>query len=103
MPHSSMKHLAIQILDFVRSKPAHQLPVLFTLEECPMSDCPESPDEVFQEVLRLVKEGLIEALVIRDVKSNAKEIEVSYVTIAGAIYLQAKGLKKPRTSPARPE
>ena len=88
MIHSSMKHFVIQILEFVRSKPAHKLPVLFTLEECPLPNCSESPEEVFQEVFRMVKEGLIEAYVIRDMKSNPKEIEVRYVTVVGANHLE---------------
>ena len=100
MIHSSMKHLAIQILEFVRSKPAHKLPVLFTLGECPLPECSESPEVVFQEVLGMVKEGLIEAHVIRDMKSNPKEIEVRYVTIVGANHLEAKGPKKRGTNPA---
>jgi len=95
-----MKHLAIQILEFVRSKPAHKLPVLFTLEECPVPECSESPEVVFKEVLQMVKEGLIEAHVIRDMKSNPKEIEVRYVTIVGANHLETKGPKKLRTIPA---
>ena len=100
MTHSSMKHLAIQILEFVRSKPAHQLPVRFTLGECPVPECSESPEVVFQEVLGMVKEGLIEAHVIRDMKSNPKEIEVRYVTIVGANHLEAKGSKKRGSSSA---
>jgi len=94
MTHSSMKHIAIQILEFVRSKPAHKLPVLFTLGECPLPECSESPEVVFQEVLRMAKEGLIEAHVIRDMKSNPKEIEVRYVTIVGANHLESKEPKK---------
>ena len=100
MTHSSMKHIAIQILEFVRSKPAHKLPVLFTLGECPLPECSESPEVVFQEVLGMVKEGLIEAHVIRDMKSNPKEIEVRYITIVGANHLKDQGPKKPRTIPA---
>jgi hypothetical protein len=100
-PHSSTKHLAIQVLEFVRSKPAHKLPVLFTLGECPLPECSESPEEVFQEVLRLEREGLIEAHVNRDVKSNPKEIEVRYVTLAGAIHLESQGPKTRETSPSR--
>ena len=100
MTDSSMKHLAIQILEFVRSKPAHQLPVRFTLGECPVPDCSESPEVVFQEVLRMAKEGGIEAHVIRDMKSNPKEIEVRYVTIIGANHLEAKGSKKRGINPA---
>jgi len=100
MTDSSMKHLAIQILEFVRSKPAHQLPVRFTLGECPVPDCSESPEVVFQEVLRMAKEGVIEAHVIRDMKSNPKEIEVRYVTIIGANHLEAKGSKKRGINPA---
>ena len=100
MTDSTMKHLAIQILEFVRSKPAHQLPVRFTLGECPVPDCSESPEEVFQAVLQMVKEGFIEAHVIRDMKSNPKEIEVRYVTIVGANHLEAKGSKKRGLNPA---
>jgi hypothetical protein len=83
-----MKHLATSILEFVRSKPAHKLPVLFTPSECPLPDCSESPDVVFHEVLMMVKQGLVEAHVIRDVKSNTKEIEVRYVTLAGTRHLE---------------
>ena len=99
MPHSSMKHLATSILEFVRSKPAHKLPVPFTPSECPLPDCAESPDVVFHEVLMLVKEGLVEAHLIRDVKSNTKEIEVRYVTLAGANLLEARRSKKQESSP----
>jgi len=83
-----MKHLATSILEFVRSKPAHKLPVPFTPSECPLPDCAESPDVVFHEVLMMVKQGLVEAHVIRDVKSNTKEIEVRYVTLAGTRHLE---------------
>ena len=103
IPHSSMKHLATPILEFVRSKPAHKLPVLFTLEECPLPDCAESPGEVFKKVLTLVKDGLVEAHVSRDVKSNPKQIEVRYVTLAGANYLETNGPKKRGTSSAGKE
>jgi hypothetical protein len=99
MAYFSMNHLAIQILEFVRGTPAHKLPVIFTLAECPLPDCAEPPDEVFLEVARLLKVGLIEALVIRDVKSNPKGIEVRYVTIAGVIYLEENGSKRQRISP----
>jgi hypothetical protein len=60
-------------------------------------ECSESPEVVFKEVLQMVKEGLIEAHVIRDMKSNPKEIEVRYVTIVGANHLETKGPKKLRT------
>ena len=99
MAYFSMNHLAIQILEFVRGTPAHKLPVIFTLAECPLPDCAEPPDEVFLEVARLLKVGLIEALVIRDVKSNTKEIEVRYVTLAGANLLEARRSKKQESSP----
>ena len=95
-----MKLLTIQILEFVRSNPAHRMPILFTQGECPLPDCSESPAEVFQEVLRMEKEGLIEAHVNRDVKSNPKEIEVQYVTIAGAINLESKGPKARERTPS---
>ena len=95
-----MKLLTIQILEFVRSKPAHKMPVLFTPGECPLPVCSESPSEVFHEVLRMEKEGLIEAYVNRDVKSNPKEIEVRYVTLAGAIHLESKGAKTREASPS---
>ena len=39
------------------------------------------------------KEGLIEAHVNRDVKSNPKEIELRYATLAGAIHLETKRAK----------
>jgi len=100
MSDSSMKHLAIQILEFVRSKPAQKLPVHFTLGECPLPDCSESPEEDFQEVLRMVKAGLLEAHVIRGVKSKPKEIEVRYINVVGENHLEAKGPKKRGTIPA---
>jgi hypothetical protein len=88
-----MKSLIIQILEFVRNQPAHRLPALFNQEECPLPECTESPEDVFQEVLRMQKEGLVEAHVNRDCKSNPKQLEIRYVTLAGANYLEAKNGK----------
>ena len=94
-----MKPLIIQILEFIRSQPAHRLPALFTGEESPLPGCDESPEAVFQEVLRMQKDGLLEARVNRDCKSNPKKMEVRYVTLAGANYLEAKGGKLGESSP----
>jgi len=83
-----MKYLATPILEFVIAQPAHKLPVVFTLEECPLPDCSESPEDVLGEVLRLLKEGWIEAYVARGVDGKPRRVEIRYVTHSGRNYLE---------------
>lgn len=88
-----MKHLATPILEFVLTQPAHKLPVIFTLEDCPLPDCSDSPEDVLGEVLRLHKEGWIEAHVTRAVAGKAKQIEIRYVTLTGRNYLESRNTR----------
>jgi hypothetical protein len=88
-----MKHLAIPILEFVLLQPAHKLPVVFTLEECPLPECSEEPSDVLQEVLRLRDEGLIEAHVIRGVTGKPSKAEIRYVTLGGKIFLDNRNMR----------
>ena len=85
-----MKPLVIQILEFVKGQPAHKLPAIFTESQSPLTEWSASPEEVFQEVLRMQKESLLVAHVNRDCKSNPKQLEVRYATLAGVKYLESK-------------
>jgi hypothetical protein len=96
-----MKHLATPILEFVLAQPAHKLPVVFTLEECPLPDCSESPEDVLGEVLRLLKEGWIEAHVTRGVTGKPKRVEVRYITLPGINYLESRNTPGKENNPAK--
>ena len=96
-----MKYLATPILEFVLAQTAHKLPVVFTLEECPLPDCSESPEDVLGEVLRLQKEGWIEAHVTRGVTGKPKRVEVRYITLPGRNYLESRNTRGKENNPAR--
>ena len=96
-----MKHLATPILEFVLTQPAHKLPVVFTLEECPLPDCEESPEDVLGEVLRLQREGWIEAHVTRGVDGKPKRVEIRYITGAGRINLEGRNSRGQENTAAR--
>ena len=96
-----MKHLATPILEFVLAQPAHKLPVVFTLEECPLPDCSEAPENVLGEALRLQKEGWIEAHVTRGVAGKPKRVEVRYITLPGRNYLESRNTRGKENNPAR--
>jgi hypothetical protein len=95
-----MKYLVTPILEFVLAQPAHKLPVVFTLEECPLPDCSESSEDVLGEVLRLQKEGWIEAHVTRGVTGKPKQVEVRYVTLPGRNYLESRNTRGQVNNPA---
>jgi hypothetical protein len=88
-----MKPLPIQILEFVLAQPAHKLPVIFTPGKSPLPDCSESPEDIFQEVLRLENEGLIEAVVIRDVTGKSNQAQIRYINLDGRRYLATREMK----------
>ena len=81
-----MSKYTIPILDFVTAQPAHKLPVVFTNEKCPLPDCSDSPEEIFQEVLMLHKQGWIEAHFNRDVVGKPSRVEIRYVTLEGRFF-----------------
>jgi hypothetical protein len=90
-----MKHLVTAILEFVLSQPAHRLPAVFTPATCPLPDCSESPEDVFDTVLKLNQQELIKAHVTRGVHGAPCQAEVQYVTLAGRIHLENR-LEKTR-------
>ena len=97
----SMTPLTIQILEFVLAQPAHKLPVIFTPEKSPLSECAESPEDIFQEVLRLEKENLIEAIVVRDVISKPQQVQIRYIPLKGRVYLNDRHSKIQEKNPFR--
>jgi hypothetical protein len=87
---SSMKNLSISILEFVLSQPAHKLPAVFDLEQCPFPHGEIALEDVLEEVVRLQSSGLIEANVLKGFDGKASKVQIRYVTLAGKNYLQGR-------------
>ena len=83
----------MRILELVRAQPAHKLPLVFTMESNPLPDCDESPEEVLEEVMRLGKDNLVEAFVVRTVTGKPLRVEVRYVTLIGRVAMDGRESK----------
>jgi len=86
----TMKSFSIDVLEYVLSQPAHKLPAVFDLEQCPFPHGEIPLDEVFEEILRLKSVGLIEANVLKGVDGKPNKVQVRYVTLNGRNYLDGK-------------
>ena len=94
-----MNHVTLPVLEFVLSQPAHKLPAIFTPEKNPLVDFTETPEEVFQEVLKLHRDGWVEAHVIRGVTGKPQQVQVTYVTLDGRIFLDNRHPKSGENNP----
>ena len=83
-----MKKLSISILEFVLSLPAHKLPAVFDLEQCPFPQGEIRLEEVLEEIIRLKSGGLIEANVLKGFDGKPTKVQIRYVTLKGRIYLE---------------
>lgn len=87
---STMKSLSIGILEYVLSQPAHKLPAVFDLEQCPFPYGELSLEEILEEIIRLKSIGLIEANVLKGIDNKPYKVQVRYVTLDGRNYLEGK-------------
>lgn len=87
---STMKSLSIVILEYVLSLPAHKLPALFDLNQCPFPHGELSLEEILEEILRLKSVGLIEANILKGIDGQPYRVQVRYVTLNGRNYLEGK-------------
>ena len=87
---SSMKNLSNSILEFVLSQPAHKLPVVFDLEQCPFPHGEIALEEVLEEIVRLQASGLVEANVLKGIDGKPSKVQIRYVTLAGKNFLQGR-------------
>ena len=87
---STMKSLSISVLEYILSQPAHKLPAVFDLEQCPFPHGEIPLEEVFEEILRLKSVGLIEANVVKGIDGKPTKVQVRYVTLSGRNYLEGK-------------
>jgi outer membrane biosynthesis protein TonB len=87
---STMKSLSISVLEYILSQPAHKLPAVFDLEQCPFPHGEIPLEEVFEEILRLKSVGLIEANVVKGIDGKPTKVQVRYVTLSGMNYLEGK-------------
>lgn len=87
---STMKSLSIGILEYVLSQPAHKLPAVFDLEQCPIPYGELSLEEILEEIIRLKSIGLIEANVLKGIDNKPYKVQVRYVTLDGRNYLEGK-------------
>jgi len=87
---STMKSLSISILEYILSLPAHKLPAVFDLEQCPFPHGELSLEEVLEEIIRLKSVGLIEANILKGIDGQPYRVQVRYVTLDGRNYLEGK-------------
>jgi outer membrane biosynthesis protein TonB len=87
---STTKSLSISILEYILSQPAHKLPAVFDLEQCPFPHQEIPLEEVFEEILRLKSVGLIEANVMKGIDGKPYKVQARYVTLNGRNYLEGK-------------
>jgi|GEM_PF-1059834 len=85
---STMKNLSISILEFVLSQPAHKLPAVFDLEQCPFPHGEIPLEDVLEEIVRLQSSGLIEANVLKGIDGKPYRVQIRYVTLGGKNYLE---------------
>lgn len=85
---STMRNLSISILEFVLSQPAHKLPAVIDLEQCPFPHGEIPLEEVLEEIVRLQSSGLIEANVFKGIDGKPCKAQIRYVTLGGKSYLQ---------------
>jgi len=85
-----MKSLSIGILEYVLSLPAHKLPAVFDLKQCPFPHGELSLEEILEEILRLKSVGLIEANILKGIDGQPYRVQVRYVTLNGRNYLEGK-------------
>lgn len=88
-----MTPIAIQILELVRAQPAHKLPLVFTIESNPIPDCDETPEGVLEEALRLERDHLVEAFVVRSVTGKPRRVEIKYITLSGRVAMDGRDAK----------
>jgi len=94
-----MNHLTLPILEFILSQPAHKLPAAFTSDKNPLPASSDSSEEIFQEALKLHREGWVEAHIIRGVTGQTREIQISYITLEGRLHLDSKYSKMQENAP----
>jgi len=87
---ATMKNLSSNILEFVLSQPAHKLPAVFDLEQCPFPQGEIPLEDVLEEIVRLQSSGLIEANVLKGIDGKPSKIQIRYVTLDGRNYLQGR-------------
>jgi len=85
---STMKNLSISILEFVLSQPAHKLPAVFDLEQCPFPHGEIPLEDILEEIVRLRSSGLIEANVLKGIDGKPYRVQIRYVTLGGKNYLE---------------
>ena len=85
---STMKNLSISILEFVLSQPAHKLPAVFDLEQCPFPHGEIPLEDILEEIVRLRSSCLIEANVLKGIDGKPYRVQIRYVTLGGKNYLE---------------
>jgi hypothetical protein len=81
-----MKNLSNSILEFVLSQPAHKLPAVFDLKQCPIPQGEIPLEEVLEEVVRLKTSGLIEANVLSGIDGKPIAVQIRYVTLGARTF-----------------